>query len=85
MSKKEEYSSLHLPVKIGNEETKNNRERESNIIFLSLSVSLSSIAMTKKKEKERGGIQLMNSSLQTIFSVRTKENYLRRIYICVLC
>jgi len=51
--KKEEYSSsLHLPVKIGNEETTNNREREKAILSFSLSLCLSFINSDDKKKRK---------------------------------
>ncbi len=55
--------------------TQKERERESNIIslLLSLSLSLLSTATTTKKEKERGGIQLMNNSLQAILGENKRK------------
>jgi hypothetical protein len=54
-------------------------ETETERAMLSLSLSPSFSDSDDREKKEKGGVQLMNSSL----SVRTKENYLQRIYIGV--
>jgi hypothetical protein len=82
--KKMEYEqvrkkNIFLHIYLFSSEMKKRRttEREREQYYISLSLSF--IDKHDKKEKERGGIQLMNNSLQAIFSVRTKENYLERI------
>ena len=62
-------------------ERKRRERRERAILYLSLSLSTKT---TKKKKRKEEGFNWWTTRYKQ-FSVRTKENYLERIYICVLC
>jgi hypothetical protein len=54
------------------------RERKKERYYISLSLSTKT---TKKKEKERGGIQLMNNSLQAILGENKRKLSRTDIYL----